>query len=81
MPFEAQNTDLSELNFGEPVGLQGNQTAHIEYMYRVANKILTGSPDGMVGDKLVGFSLETAILQPDVAQKTETELKALLASS
>lgn len=61
--------------------MTGNETAHIEYIYRVANKILTGSPDGMVGDRLVGFSIEQAILNPDVAQKTDSELSALLKES
>lgn len=61
--------------------MKDNPTAHIEYMYRVANKILTGSPDGMVDGTLVGFSLERAVLTPGVAQKTDVEVKALLKSS
>ncbi len=80
MPFEPQNTDLSRLNFGEPSGRE-NATSHIEYIYRIANKILTGNPNGMVEDQLVGFSLDQAILTPDVQQKTDAELKALLADS
>jgi len=35
----------------------------------------------MVNGKLVGFSLEQAILNPDVAQKTDGEVKELLTSS
>jgi len=35
----------------------------------------------MIGDKLVGFSLDQAILNPDVAQKTEAETKELLLRS
>lgn len=61
--------------------MTGNETAHIEYIYRIANKILTGRPDGRVGDRLVGFSLEQAILNPDVAQKTESEVSELLKES
>ena len=47
----------------------------------MADKILTGSPDGIADGKLVGFSLEQAKLHPEVAQKTDAELKALLQSS
>lgn len=50
-------------------------------MYRIANKIITGSPDGMVDGQLVGFSLEQAIMYPDVAQKTDSERNAMLAAS
>lgn len=73
--------DLSQQNFGEPAGVSHSETAHIEYIYRMANKILTGSPDGMVDGQLVGFSLEQAIRFPDVPQKTDTELSELLQHS
>jgi len=43
--------------------------------------VLTGSSDGMVDNKLVGFSLDQAILNPDVAQKTDGEVKHLLKQS
>jgi hypothetical protein len=43
--------------------------------------VLTGSPDGIVDDKLVGFSLEQAILNPHIAQKTDGEVKHLLKQS
>jgi len=35
----------------------------------------------MVDNKLVGFSLDQAILNPDVAQKTDGEVKHLLKQS
>jgi len=35
----------------------------------------------MVHDKLVGFSLDQAILNPDIAQKTDGEVKHLLKQS
>jgi len=81
VPVDIQNFDLATGNFWEPASLTDNPTKHIEYIYRTANKILTGNPEGMVGGKLTWFSLEQAILNPDVAQKTDGELKALLLSS
>jgi len=42
---------------------------------------LTGSADGMIDGKLIGFSLQQAILNPDVAQKTDGEVKHLLKQS
>lgn len=35
----------------------------------------------MVNGQLVGFSLEQAIMYPDVAQKTDSERNAMLAES
>jgi len=81
VPVEIQNYDLAQSNFWEPASVTDNPTKHIEYIYRTANKILTGNPDGMVDGKLVWFSLEQAIRTPNVAQKTDGELKALLTGS
>ena len=75
---DRQNYDLATGNFWEILTETNNPTKHIEYIYRTANKILTGSPDGMVDGKLVWFSLEQAILNPDVAQKTDGEVKHML---
>jgi len=43
--------------------------------------VLTGNPEGKVNGKLVGFSLEQAILNPDVPQKTDADVKHLLKRS
>lgn len=43
--------------------------------------MLTGNPDGTVDGKLIGFSLDQAILNPDVAQKTDADVKHLLKRS
>ena len=53
IPFEAENLDPANQNFGEPTGVTNNPTKHIEYIYRFANKIMTGSPDGFVDGQLV----------------------------
>ena len=53
VPIDRQNYDLATSNFGEMLGETHNPTKHIEYIYRTANKILTGRPDGMVDGKLV----------------------------
>jgi len=79
--FDIQNIDIANQNFGEPLGETHNPTKHIEYIYRIANKVLTGNPDGMVDGKLVWYSLDQAILNPEVAQKNDAEMKQLLTSS
>ena len=81
VPFDRQNLDLASGNFWEPLSDTNNPTKHIEYIYRIANKVLTWNPEGTVDGKLIGFSLDQAIANPDVAQKTDGEVKHLLKRS
>lgn len=78
LPVDPQNFDPAQQHFGEAGTHANSPRAHFEYLYRIANKILTGSPDGMVDGTLRGFSLDQAKLRPDVAQKTDAELKLLM---
>lgn len=81
VPFDRQNLDLASGNFWETLSDTNNPTKHIEYIYRIANKVLTWSSDGIVDDKLIGFSLDQAIRNPDVPQKTDADVKHLLKQS
>lgn len=79
--FDIGNINLASNDFWESLWETNSPTKHIENMYRVANKLLTGSPDGMVDGELVGFDLDPNKLKTGVAQKTETEMMALLKGS
>lgn len=43
--------------------------------------MLTGNPEGKIDGKLIGFSLEQVIMNPDVPQKTDADVKYLLKRS
>jgi len=76
--FDIWNINLATNDFWESLWETNSPTKHLENMYRIANKVLTGSPDGMVDGELIGFDLDPNKLKTGVAQKTETEVMALL---
>lgn len=76
--FDFWNIDLANNNFWESIWETYSPTAHLENLMRVANKITTWSPDGIIDWVLVGYSLDPNMLKMWVAQKTESEMIALL---
>ena len=44
-PFDTGNFDPSSNNFGEPLSESDNPTRHLEYIYRIANKAISGDPN------------------------------------
>lgn len=56
VPFDTGNFDPSSNNFGETASESDNPTRHLEYIYRIANKVISGDPSGP-------FSLDPIILR------------------
>ena len=75
------NIDLAKQNFLEPESLTAGFDVFNDNLTRFANKGLTGNPEGLdENGKLIGFSLETARLNPNAQTKTEGELIHLMES-
>lgn len=52
-----------------------------ENLTRFANKGLTGNPEGLDGEgRLIGFDLQTAMLNPNSQTKTDSEIMHLMES-
>jgi len=79
VPFDVWNIDLKNQNFGEPRSVTNSLDRFVENLYRFVNKGITGNAEGQDENwNLVWFSIEQAIRNPTVQQKTDGELKSFM---
>jgi len=81
VPFDLENIDLAKQNFWESESLTDTFDVFNENLTRFANKGLTGNPEGLDGEgRLIGFNLQTAMLNPNSQTKTDSEIMHLMES-